>query len=184
MENMKSAKNLKSAYFAGGCFWCLDPIFFHFKGVEQVEVGYAGGTTVTPSYEAVSSGKTGHAETVKIDYDPSVIAYADLLRIFFTIHNPTTLNRQGADVGTQYRSVVFYQNDDEKKIIKEIIEETDTAKVYDAPIVTQVAPLENFYRAEEYHQKYFEKNPEAAYCQLVVAPKVAKFRQKYADLYK
>lgn len=184
MENNDRAKNLASAYFAGGCFWCLDPIFYHIKGVEQVKVGYAGGATADPTYEAVSGGRTGHAETVKIDYDPSVIAYADLLHIFFTIHNPTTMNRQGADVGTQYRSIVFYRDASEKKVIEVIIAETNTAKIYDAPIVTQVVPLENFYSVEEYHQKYFEKNPEAAYCQLVVAPKVAKFRQKYGYLYK
>jgi peptide-methionine (S)-S-oxide reductase len=175
--------NEQIAYLAGGCFWCLDAVFSHVKGVISVRCGYAGGTTVNPTYEEVCTETTGHAETVKIVFDAEKISYEDLLHVFFAVHDPTTLNRQGNDVGTQYRSVIFYKGEEQKaaaeKIMREIIEE----KIYGDEIVTELIPLQTFYEAEEYHQKYFEKNPDKAYCQTIIAPKVAKLRKKYAELY-
>jgi peptide-methionine (S)-S-oxide reductase len=169
------------ATLAGGCFWCLEPIFEQLRGVETVVVGYAGGTVPNPSYEAVCTGATGHAEAVQIEYDPEVITFRDLLDVFFTVHDPTTLNRQGADVGTQYRSAVFYHDEAQRQVVQEAIRDLEAAGVWDDPIVTEVAPLDAFYRAEEYHQGYFRKNPYQGYCRVVIAPKVAKFRQRYLD---
>lgn len=169
------------ATLAGGCFWCLQPVFSELRGVEKVEVGYAGGDAPNPSYEDVCSDTTGHAEAVQITFDPTVVAYDDLLRIFFTVHDPTTLNRQGADVGTQYRSAVFLHSPEQKEAVARVLAELKAQGVWEDPIVTEVTPFTNFYRAEEYHQDYYHKNPYAGYCMAVIAPKVRKFRRHYAD---
>lgn len=169
------------ATVAGGCFWCLQPIFQELRGVEKVEVGYSGGHLANPSYEAVCTESTGHAEAVQITFDPTTIPFVDLLRIFFSVHDPTTLNRQGHDVGTQYRSAIFYHTPEQQKAAQQIIAEVDKADLWGAPIVTDVTPLSQFYRGEEYHQDYFRKNPTAGYCRAVVAPKVTKFRKQFAS---
>ena len=167
------------ATLGGGCFWCTEAVFNELKGVEQVEPGYSGGSLPNPTYEQVCSGTTGHAEVVQVTFDPKVISYKDILDVFFAIHDPTTLNRQGNDVGTQYRSVIFYHNEEQKVTAEKIIEELTEAKTWDAPIVTQVEPFKVFYQAEEYHKNYFKRHPEQAYCQVVIAPKVAKFRKLF-----
>jgi len=166
---------------AGGCFWCLQPIFQELRGVEKVEVGYSGGRLANPSYEAVCTDTTGHAEAVQITFDPQTILLVDLLRIFFSVHDPTTLNRQGADSGTQYRSAIFYHSPEQEKAARQVIAEVNEAEIWRHPIVTEVKPAGPFYRAEEYHQDYFRKNPTAGYCRVVVAPKVAKFRKQFAE---
>jgi len=166
---------------AGGCFWCLQPIFQELRGVEKVEVGYSGGRLANPSYEAVCTDTTGHAEAVQITFDPQTIPLVDILRIFFSVHDPTTLNRQGADSGTQYRSAIFYHSPEQEKAARQVIAEVNEAEIWRHPIVTEVKPAGPFYRAEEYHQDYFRKNPTAGYCRVVVAPKVAKFRKQFAD---
>jgi peptide-methionine (S)-S-oxide reductase len=168
------------ATLGGGCFWCMEAILDELKGVRDVQSGYSGGSAEDATYEKVCTGRTGHAESVQITFDPSVISYRDLLRIFFTVHDPTTLNRQGADVGTQYRSVIFYRNEQQKRAAEDVIAEITAAHVWDHPIVTEVVPFKAFYPAEAYHQEYYEKNGGAPYCQIVIAPKVAKFREKYA----
>ncbi len=168
------------ATLGGGCFWCLEAVFEQLRGVEKVESGYAGGTVDNPTYRQVCSGTTGHAEVVQVTFDPAVISFVEILDVFFATHDPTTLNCQGADVGTQYRSVIFYHSPEQKAAAEERIAELNTAGIWDAPIVTQVVPLEKFYRAEDYHQEYFRTNPEQSYCQFVVAPKVAKFRKQFA----
>ncbi len=183
-KNEKSPGKLETAVLGGGCFWCLEAAFSRTKGVHDVISGYAGGTAPDPSYEEVCSGNTGHAEVVEIHYDPSAISYDDILHIFFTLHDPTTLNRQGHDVGTQYRSVIFYLNKEQEKTAHNIIKELEDEKIYNDPFVTQVLPLEKFYTAEEYHQHYFDKNPDQAYCQIVIQPKILKFRQKYKQFIK
>jgi len=170
-------EGLQQATLAGGCFWCLEAAFLELRGVERVVSGYAGGHVDNPTYQQVCSGLTGHAEVVRIDFDPNAISYRDLLEVFFTIHDPTTLDRQGYDVGTQYRSAIFYHSDDQKAIAEAVISEM--AGIWDDPIVTEVTPLPRFYPAEDYHQNYFENNPNQPYCRAVVAPKVAKVRQKY-----
>jgi len=169
------------ATLAGGCFWCLDSVFRDLKGVEKVESGYSGGQYPNPTYRDVCSGMTGHAEVVQITFDPSVVSFRDLLGVFFTIHDPTTLNRQGADVGTQYRSAVFYHSPEQREAAEDIIDELNRNHVWDDPIVTEVTALTKFYPAEEYHQNYFARNPDQPYCQVVIAPKVAKFRKAYLD---
>lgn len=169
------------ATFGGGCFWCLDAAFRQLKGVEKVESGYAGGRRPNPTYEQVCTGTTGHAEVVQITYDPGVISFRDLLGVFFTIHDPTTLNRQGPDEGTQYRSVVFYHSPEQQKAVMDAIAELKANAVWERPIVTEVAPLTAFYPAEAYHQDYFNRNPNQPYCAAVVAPKVSKFRKAYFD---
>ena len=169
------------ATFGGGCFWCLDAAFRQLKGVQRVESGYSGGKRPNPSYEQVCSGATGHAEVVQITFDPNVISYRDLLGVFFTIHDPTTLNRQGPDEGTQYRSVVFYHSPEQQKAVLEVMRELKANGVWERPIVTEVAPLGAYYPAEAYHQDYFNKNPNQPYCAAVVAPKVSKFRKAYFD---
>jgi peptide-methionine (S)-S-oxide reductase len=169
----------ETATIAGGCFWCLEAVYDLLKGVDEVTSGYAGGTTVNPSYEQVCSGRTGHAEAVQIKFDPSVISFKDLLDVFFTVHDPTTLNRQGYDVGTQYRSAIFYSSPEQKATAEQVIKELTDQKLWDDPIVTQVEPLEVFYPAEDYHQEYFERNPNQPYCRAVVAPKVAKARSHF-----
>ena len=162
------------ATLAGGCFWCLEAAFSDLKGVERAQSGYAGGHVAKPSYEHVCTGETGHAEVVQITFDPQVVSYGDLLHVFFTIHDPTTLNRQGGDVGTQYRSAIFYHSPGQKAEAERVMAELEAAKLWDDPIVTAVAPLEPFYPAEEYHRDYFRRNPDQAYCRAVIAPKVAK----------
>jgi peptide-methionine (S)-S-oxide reductase len=164
---------------AGGCFWCLEATFNEVDGIEKVVSGYSGGKTMNPSYSEVCSGTTGHAEAVQLTFDPKHISFEQILRIFFSIHDPTTLNKQGADVGTQYRSAIFYHNENQKVVAEQVIQELNNAKVWSSPIVTEIAPFHEFYVAEYYHHKYFEKNPEQAYCQMVIAPKLAKFRKQY-----
>ena len=169
------------ATLAGGCFWCLEAVYDRMKGVESVESGYIGGHVPNPSYQAVCTGRTGHAEAVQIAFDPKVVSYRDLLEVFFVIHDPTTLNRQGHDVGTQYRSAIFYHSPDQKAVAEDVIAALTKDKVFDDPIVTEVVPAGPFYVAEDYHQEYFAKNPEQGYCVAVVSPKVAKIRQKFAE---
>lgn len=169
------------ATFGGGCFWCLDGAFRQLRGVERIVSGYAGGRRPNPTYEQVCSGATGHAEVVQITFDPAVISFRDLLGVLFTIHDPTSLNRQGNDVGTQYRSVVFYHTPEQERVIREVIAQLETEQVYDQPIVTEVLPAPTFYPAEGYHQDYFSSNPDKPYCAAVVAPKVAKVRKYYFD---
>jgi peptide-methionine (S)-S-oxide reductase len=172
------------ATFGGGCFWCLEPVFDDLRGVLSVESGYAGGHVPNPTYAQVCSGNTGHAEVVQVVFDPREISYKDLLRVFFSIHDPTTLNRQGADAGTQYRSVIFYHSDEQKAQAEEIIKSLQDEGVWNRQIVTQVVPFEAFYRAEDYHQEYFANNPAQPYCNVVIAPKVAKFRKQYTQMLK
>ena len=172
------------ATFAGGCFWCTEAIFQDLKGVDKVASGYSGGQVPNPTYRQVCSETTGHAEALQITFDPKVIKYSDLLHIFFTTHDPTTLNRQGADVGTSYRSAVFTHSDAQKQEAEAVIKEVNAAHIYPASIVTEVTPFSNFYPAEDYHQNYFKDNPNQGYCSYVIAPKVAKFRDKYRDLLK
>ena len=167
------------ATLAGGCFWCLEAVYEDLKGVEKVVSGYAGGRGANPSYEAVCTGTTGHAEVVQITYDPAVITFQDLLEIFFTIHDPTTLNRQGADAGTQYRSAIYYHTPAQKAEAEAAIRDLAARNLWDAPIVTEITPLDVFYPAEKYHQHYFARNPGQGYCQSVVAPKVAKARKEF-----
>jgi peptide-methionine (S)-S-oxide reductase len=169
------------ATFAGGCYWCLEACFEQLQGVEKVESGFAGGAVPNPSYRAVCRGDTGHAEVVQVTFDPAVISYRDLLIIFFAIHDPTTLNRQGADVGTQYRSAIFYHSPEQRKAAEDLIAELTAERVWPGPIVTEVIPFEAFYKAEDYHQGYFRANPTQPYCQAVVAPKVVKLRKKFAE---
>ncbi len=171
---------LETAVLGGGCFWCLEAVYDELQGVASVENGYAGGTAPEPSYEQVCSGRTGHAEVVRITFDPGVVSYRELLQVFFTIHDPTTLNRQGADVGTQYRSVIFTLDEAQAQTAQQVIREIEAANIWERPLVTVVEPLDEFYIAEDYHQEYFKKNPYAGYCRAVVAPKVARFRQKFA----
>ena len=172
------------ATFAGGCFWCLEAVFDEIKGVHSVESGYAGGHVDNPSYRAVCNGDTGHAEVVQVHFDPSVVSYRNLLNVFFAIHDPTTLNRQGADVGTQYRSAIFYHDEEQKRAAEELIRELNAQKIWDNPIVTQVEKLDKFFMAEDYHQEYFARNPYQPYCMAVVAPKVSKFRKHFLELLK
>jgi methionine-S-sulfoxide reductase len=176
--------SLQQAVLAGGCFWCLEAVFDQVTGVTDVVSGYSGGHRPNPSYEQVCTGTTGHAESVQITFDPAQISYTDLLHIFFTIHDPTTLNRQGADVGTQYRSAIFYLNAEQQTTAQAVIRELNDAGLWSSPIVTQVKPLDVFYPAEAYHQEYFAHHPDQGYCQFVVAPKVAKFRAKYEKFIK
>lgn len=175
-------------YFGGGCFWCAEAVFKNIKGIKSVISGYAGGEVSEDAgninYEKVSTGKTGHAEVVKITYDPTVISYEMLLNIFFATHDPTTMNRQGADVGTQYRSIILYENENQEEIAEKFIDELERQHIFDSPIVTEVRPIQRFFEAEDYHKDYYAKNPEAAYCQAVISPKVAKMREKFKDLIK
>ena len=169
------------ATLAGGCFWCLEAVFDQLEGVEDVVSGYAGGHVPNPSYKHVCTGETGHAEVVQVTFDPQVVSYRDLLKVFFAIHDPTTLNRQGGDVGTQYRSAIFTHSDEQERTAEDVVAEVNEAGIWDEPIVTEVSPFEAFYPAEEYHQEYFARNPYQAYCQIVIAPKVAKFRKQYLE---
>ena len=169
------------ATLAGGCFWCLEAVYDRMKGVESVESGYIGGKAPNPSYQAVCTSHTGHAEAVQITFDPKVVSFRELLEVFFAIHDPTTLNRQGHDVGTQYRSAIFYHSPDQKAVAEDVIAALTKDQVFDDPIVTEVVPAGPFYVAEDYHQEYFARNPEQGYCVAVVSPKVAKLRQKFAE---
>ena len=179
--DQKESDKMQIAVFGSGCFWCTEAIFDEVKGVKKAEAGYAGGQIANPTYKEVCSGLTGHAEVVRITYDPEEITYEDLLEIFFQIHNPTTLNRQGADVGTQYRSVIYYTSQEQKNIAERIKKELDASGAWDEPIVTEISPLEQFYIAEDYHQDYFEKNPYEGYCQFVIGPKMKKFRKVFKE---
>jgi peptide-methionine (S)-S-oxide reductase len=171
----------ETAVLGGGCFWCLDAVFRELEGVVSVESGYAGGTTAKPSYEAVCGGRTGHAEVVRVVFDPAVIPFRDLLGVFFSIHDPTTRNRQGHDVGTQYRSAIFAQSPEQRRVAEALVRELDAAKLWSSPIVTEIADAATFWPAEAYHQDYFANNPAQGYCMGVVAPKVAKFRKQHFD---
>lgn len=178
---MSSEQNKEIATLAGGCFWCLEAVFNELRGVEQAVSGYAGGIVENPTYREVCMGMTGHAEVVQITFDPQVVSFRELLEVFFTIHDPTTLNRQGADIGTQYRSAIFYHSEAQKNIATEVITEFTQKSIWDDPIVTEITPATTFYPAETYHQNYFTDNPDQPYCRAVVAPKVAKFRHKFLD---
>ena len=176
--------NLQTATLAGGCFWCLEAVYDEIKGVESVESGYAGGHVDNPTYREVCYGNTGHAEVVQVHFDPNVVSYRDLLNVFFAIHDPTTLNRQGADMGTQYRSAIFYHDDEQKKIAEDLIKELNAQQIWDRPIVTEVTKFDKFYMAEDYHQEYFARNPYQPYCMAVVSPKVSKFRKHFIEMLK
>jgi peptide-methionine (S)-S-oxide reductase len=174
--------NLETATFAGGCFWCTEAIFKRLKGVEEVLSGYSGGRTANPTYEEVSSGDTGHAEAIQIKFDPSIITYEQLLEIFFKLHDPTTSNQQGADIGEQYRSAVFYHSDAQKEATEKVIEQFEKEKIYDDPIVTEVTPFSNFYEAEDYHQDYYNQNRSSnSYCRIVIDPKIQKLYKDFKD---
>ncbi|HEX5581341.1 MAG TPA: peptide-methionine (S)-S-oxide reductase MsrA [Gemmatimonadaceae bacterium] len=178
------ASHLDTATLGGGCFWCTEAVMNDVRGVERVASGYAGGHVPDPTYEQVCTGATGHAEVVQVTFDPAVVSYRDLLRIFFATHDPTTPNRQGADVGPQYRSIIFTNSDEQRRVAEEVIAELEREGVWDAPIVTQVEPLTTFYPAETYHTRYYERNPRQPYCQVVIAPKVAKLRRSFAEMLK
>jgi peptide-methionine (S)-S-oxide reductase len=176
-----NAKKLEVATLGGGCFWCTEALFTQLKGVENVQPGYSDGKTENPTYEQVCTGKTGHAETVQINFDPTVISYKEILQIFFSTHDPTTLNRQGADVGTQYRSIILYHNEEQRRIAEEVIKEITEEKAFEKPIVTQLEPFKIFYKAEDYHKDYFKRHPDQAYCSLLIAPKITKFQKLYLN---
>jgi peptide-methionine (S)-S-oxide reductase len=177
----RQANQLETATLGGGCFWCLEAVYDQLKGVQDVISGYSGGSVNNPSYKQVCTGATGHAEVVQLKFDPQVITFKEILQIFFSIHDPTTLNRQGNDVGTQYRSVIFYHDDKQQSIACEVMKEIERTRIWNRPFVTEVTPFEKFYPAEDYHQEYFENNSQQPYCQVVVAPKVAKFRKQFMD---
>ena len=170
---------IQTAVLGGGCFWCLEPVFSQLKGVTKVESGYSGGNKPNPDYKKVCSENTGHAEVIKIEFDPDKISYEMLLRIFFTMHDPTTLNCQGNDIGTQYRSIILYSSPQQEQIALCVIQDIENSKIYPDPLVTEIKPLQTFYKAEDYHQEYFYNNPHQPYCQAIISPKVAKFRKKF-----
>jgi peptide-methionine (S)-S-oxide reductase len=176
--------NNQTIYFGGGCFWCVEAVVQRLKGVVSVKSGYAGGNIEKPSYEQVSSGTTGHIEVVQVEFDPSIIKLDDLLSVFFSSHDPTSLDRQGEDAGEQYRSAIFYTSDEQKTAVEQFIKNLESDKTYDKPIVTQIKPAGKFYEAEGYHQNYYNNNQNKSYCQLVINPKVTKLRQKYSHLLK
>lgn len=182
-QNRLSHRKSRSqiATLGGGCFWCLEAVYEQLNGVIGVESGYAGGAVPSPTYEQVCTGRTGHAEVVQVTFDPEVITFEDLLGVFFTIHDPTTLNRQGADVGTQYRSAIFYHDEKQRTVAEAVIQRIEAEGIWDDSIVTEVTTLEVFYKAEDYHQEYYRRNRGQAYCQVVIAPKVAKFRRQYLE---
>lgn len=179
-----SSNDVEQATFGAGCFWCVEAIFEEVKGVESVVAGYAGGEMKDPSYRQVSSGATGHAEVTRITYDPSMVSFEQLLEVFWHTHNPTTKNRQGADVGPQYRSAIFYHNEEQKEIAEQSLEKTDASDLWKDPIVTEVEPLSNYSKAKNYHQNYYENNPNAGYCTTVIAPKLKKFRKEFSHMLK
>lgn len=176
--------NREVATLGGGCFWCTEAVFDRLQGVISVESGYAGGRDPNPTYEDVCGGHTGHAEVVQVTFDPARISYAEILRVFFGTHDPTTLNRQGADRGTQYRSVIFYHSEEQRRVAEDVMRDLGDKEVFDSPIVTELSPAPTFYIAESYHQEFFARNPGQGYCQVVVAPKVAKFRKEFAGLFR
>ncbi|MGI0053813.1 MAG: peptide-methionine (S)-S-oxide reductase MsrA [Thermoplasmata archaeon] len=177
----EGAPEIETATLAGGCFWCIEAVFSEIHGVESARPGYAGGTTTNPSYEDVCGGRSGHAEALEVRFDPKVLPYAELLRIFFAVHDPTTLNRQGHDVGPQYRSMIFFHSPEQRTTALAVTAEIETAGLYRGKIVTQLVPFSAFYPAEEYHRDYFRRHPEQGYCQAVIAPKLGKFRARFAD---
>lgn len=181
MSEPSENKNLEVATLAAGCFWCTEGAYSIIKGVDRIEPGYTGGSVPNPSYEQVSTGTTGHAEAAQIYFDPKVISYREILEVFFTIHDPTSLNRQGADVGTQYRSAIFYNSAEQKAEAEKLIKELTDEQIWDKPIVTSVEPLKIFYRAETYHKDYYKKHPKEPYCQVVIAPKILKLQHRFAD---
>lgn len=181
MSQPDETKDLEVATLAAGCFWCTEAAYSIIKGVERIEPGYTGGTVSSPSYEQVSTGTTGHAEAAQVYFDPKVISYREILEVFFTIHDPTSLNRQGSDVGTQYRSAIFYNSQEQKAEAEKLINELGKEGIWDKPIVTSVEPLKVFYRAETYHKDYYKKHPKEPYCQVVIAPKIAKLQHRFAD---
>jgi len=172
------------AVFGGGCFWCGEAVFERLQGVKKATSGYTGGTKENPTYEQVCGGQTGHVEIIRVEYDPAVVSYEVLLAVFFSTHDPTTLNRQGNDVGTQYRSAIFYATEEQKQKAERFIQKLQEEKVYENPIVTELSPLKNFYEAESYHQQYYENNKQASYCQLVINPKLEKLQKQYSHLLK
>lgn len=176
-----ATQNEELATLGGGCFWCLEAVFEQLRGVRRVESGYSGGIVTDPTYHQVCTGTTGHAEVVQVTFDPAAVSFREILDVFFATHDPTTLNRQGPDSGTQYRSAIFYHTPQQKRIAEERIAELNAAHIWDKPIVTQVVPFQVFYRAEDYHQEYFRQNPNQGYCLAVVSPKVAKFRKQFAS---
>jgi peptide-methionine (S)-S-oxide reductase len=173
---------LQTATLAGGCFWCLEAVYDEILGVTSVESGYSGGAVKNPTYKQVCDGNTGHAEVVQVAFDPRVVTLRDLLEVFFVIQDPTTPNRQGADVGTQYRSAIFYRSPEQEQIAREVIAEMAREKMFDDPVVTQIVPFQEFFKAEDYHQDYYENNPTQGYCRAVISPKLSKFRAKFAEL--
>ncbi|SNR48940.1 peptide-methionine (S)-S-oxide reductase MsrA [Flavobacterium sp. ov086] len=177
----KKASNLETITLGGGCYWCVEAVYENLDGVKSVVSGFSGGKVANPSYEEVCTGTTGHAEVVQITYDKNVTDINEIFKVFFTVHDPTTLNRQGADVGTQYRSVIFYKNEEQKKAAQSIIAELNKAKVYDSPIVTKVEPFKAFYKAEDYHQNYYANNKNQPYCKMVIQPKIEKFEKVFKD---
>ena len=176
---MTEGAGTEIATLAGGCFWCLEAVFKEVDGVEEVTSGYTGGTTVNPTYQEVCTGTTGHAEAVRLTFNPGKISYREILQIFFSVHDPTTLDRQGGDVGTQYRSAIFYHNEPQRAVAEAVIKELNEAHLWKKPIVTQLVALEKFYPAEDYHREYFSRHPEQSYCQVVISPKVSKFRKQW-----
>ena len=178
---MSSTENREIATLAAGCFWCIDTVYDQLRGVDKVVSGYSGGRRPNPTYQQVCTGTTGHAEVVQVTFDPGVISFKDILEIFFTIHDPTTLNRQGADIGSQYRSAIFYHSEEQKAVADAVIKEFDSKGLWDRPIVTEVTPFTEFFPAENYHQGYFEQNPNQPYCRAVIEPKVSKFRKQYFE---
>jgi len=180
-QNGNSKNTMEVAYLAGGCFWCVEPLFAELRGVSAAESGYMGGASANPTYEQICTGRTGHAEAVRVTFDPAQIAYRDLLEVFFATHDPTTLNRQGADVGTQYRSAIFFADEEQRETAEGVMAGLRGDSTYTSPIVTELSAAGPFYRAEAFHDDYFNRNPEAGYCRMVIAPKVAKFRKQFAE---
>ena len=180
-EDSANGSAREVATLGGGCFWCLEAVYQELRGVEKVESGYSGGNAPNPTYREVCSETTGHAEVVQVTFDPEVVSYKDILEVYFTIHDPTTLNRQGADVGTQYRSVIYYHDDEQRRIAEAVISDLESEGIWSNPIVTEVTPFDEFYVAEDYHQNYFRNNGFQPYCQVIIAPKVAKFRKQHLD---
>lgn len=177
-----SESNLQKATLGGGCFWCLEAVYQQVRGVVHVESGYTGGQTLNPDYDSVCTGKTGHAEVVQIEFDANVLTYQKILEIFFAIHDPTTLNRQGNDIGSQYRSVIYAHDKEQRMIAQDVIQQLTQENIFDQPIVTELADLPTYYKAEDYHQNYFNNHPDQGYCAFVVSPKVSKFRKQFAEL--
>ena len=180
-KGKKMSQTLEVATLGAGCFWCVEAIYQRLEGVEKVESGYSGGTVKNPSYEQVCTGRTGHAEVIQVTFDPKKLSYKELLEVFFKTHDPTTLNKQGADVGTQYRSAIFYHTEEQKKIAEQVRDETNAAKIWDDPIVTEISSYLGFYKAEEYHQDYYNQNSYQPYCMMVINPKLSKFRKEFSS---